>query len=87
MGALNETPVNTFCVDGSLLSPLPQANTGLNLTVMIYADDTLVQTINMSAFDPLRLAPFKCRDFYFTLTGTLNVRSVLFATTVEELRS
>ena len=87
MGALNETPVNTFCVDGSLLSPLPEANTVLNLTVMIYADDTLVQTINMSAFDPLRLAPFKCRDFYFTLTGTLNVRSVLFATTVEELRS
>ena len=87
LGCLNDTTPNTFVVDGSLMAPLPQQNTIRSLQLFVYADKTLVQTITLTSFDPVRITPFRCREFEFKLAGTVNVRSVVFATTTAELRS
>jgi len=86
LGCLNDTPPNTFVVDGSLMNPLPQQNTIRTLQLFVYADKALVQTITLTSFDPVRITPFRCREFEFKLAGTVNVRSVVFATTTAELR-
>lgn len=57
------------------------------LEMKLYGDDDeLIETLTVDTWDPIRLPPFRCREMMFELTGEIDVRSIAFATTIEELR-
>lgn len=86
LGTLNQTLVNTFSVNGSLLQNVPQPATARSVQVQVYADDKLVSEPVVTSFDPVRLPPFRCREVEVRLIGNTPVRSVAMATTTLELR-
>lgn len=54
-------------------------------SIAIYADGALVGTINPASDAPIRLPAFRCREFFFEVTGTRSIQSIQFATSVREL--
>jgi hypothetical protein len=56
------------------------------LEFKFYGDGTLQTTLDVTARDPMRLPAFRSRDVEFELTGEIDVRSIVLATSVEELR-
>lgn len=63
-----------------------QLDDGRTLTVKLYGDGVLMQTITPESLDPIRIIPFRCREFEFELEGDLNLRELTLATSVRELR-
>ena len=86
LGAINAVPLNTWDVDGSILRNLPHPASGRTLQIKLYGDDGEFR-VNLQPFslDPIRVPPFKSREFEIEILGNINVRSVKLATTMEEL--
>jgi hypothetical protein len=87
-GGWNSVPWNTFDWDGSTQKNLPEIPNQLSLSVVINGDDgSLIAAYNVQSFDPIRMPALKNREFTVSLLGNLNVRSVMLATTIQELYS
>jgi hypothetical protein len=88
MGAMNEVPINTWDVNGSILLNLPRRASSRTVQVVIYGDDhNVVANLTPYTLDPIRVPPFKCRQLELAILGNINVRSLHLATTIEELKS
>jgi hypothetical protein len=86
LGAINAVPIHAWDVNGSILKNLPGLASGRSLQINLYGDGGLLRaTLNMTSLDPIRVPPFKSREFEVELLGNINVRSVHLATTIEEL--
>ena len=85
LGGLNDTPLNTYAVDGSTLWDIPTVSNERTVQCAIYGDGKLVSTTTFYNFDPVRLPPFKSRSVEIMLYGNVSVRSIAIATTVPEL--
>lgn len=85
LGALNETPISDYSVNGSTLLDVPPLGNVGTVQVLIYCDGDLVSTSDMRSFDPIRLAPFKGRALEIEIVGSVDARTVAIATTVPEL--
>jgi hypothetical protein len=60
---------------------------GQTVSVKIFGDNgELKTTLTVASFDPVRIPPFRAREVQVELVGTMNVRSVMLATSVPELR-
>jgi hypothetical protein len=83
LGYVNSMTPNQFEANGSLLlSP----GTGY-VQVIIFGDGLQVSQSSLYSSDVVRLSPFKSRAIEIQLVGTIDVRSVAVATTVQELLS
>lgn len=85
LGQLNNEQLNVLQVNGSLMQALPKFATLVGAQLLIYGDNQLICSLNLTSLDPIRLPAFKAREIYFTLTGNLTVRSVEMATSVRDL--
>ena len=85
LGTLNSERIDILQVNGSLQSNLLTPASALNLQVFIYGDNTLICGLSFTSLDPVRLPPFKAREIYFTVVGSITVRSVEMATSVRDL--
>ena len=85
MGCLNDTPVDTYVVDGSILATLPLPAEPLTAQVLIYGDDALKATMTFEDFGVKRVPSFKAKTFEFVLRGNISIRSMVMAPTVQEL--
>lgn len=86
LGALNETPLNTYDVNGSTLLNQPAFASARTVQVVIDGDGEVVANITFNSLDPVRMPSFKARELDFTIFGNINVRSLKMATTMEELK-
>ena len=85
-GAFNEVPMNTWEINGSTLWNPPHAGNARSVQVVIHGDgEEAVVNLQPTSLNPIRVPPFKCRELEFTIMGNINVRSLHFATTMEEL--
>lgn len=84
-GAINETVLNTFDVNGSTLINLPPQASSRTVQIVIYGDGVLQAQLQAQSMFPIRIPPFKSRAIEFEVLGNINVRSVSMATTVREL--
>lgn len=85
-GALNSFALNAeYEVNGSLLENLPPTAADRVAELLIYGDGFLQATMSLSSFNPVRIPAFRARELMFTLRGNIPVRSITFATTVQEL--
>lgn len=84
-GAINEAALNTYDVNGSTLINVPPAATSRTVQVVLYGDGELAAQLQVSSLSPLRIPPFKSRDFEVEILGNVNVRSLVIGTTVREL--
>jgi hypothetical protein len=88
LGAINETPINTFDVNGSTLWNLPKQGSARTVQVRIDGDDGMnLANLQLFNLNPIRVPPFKTRQLEITILGNINVRSVHLATTMEELKA
>ena len=85
-GGLNDTAVNTYALNGSILADLPAPAASRSVTVTISGEGVVLQTVQVSTWLPVRLKPFKVRDIAVQIEGNINVRSIALATTQAELR-
>jgi hypothetical protein len=87
LGALNETPLNTYLANGSTLVETPTSTAPLSATVTLYGDvGALEASLPVRSAEPIRIPPFKAREITIGISGTINVRTIAIATTVAELR-
>lgn len=84
-GAINESQINTYDVNGSTLINVPQLASSRTVQIVIYGDGELVAQLPVSSMFPVRIPPFKARAIEFEILGNINVRSITMATTVREL--
>ena len=87
LGGLNTGPINTRQINGSTLASIPSFATTGNLQLYLFGDTVQICVITLTSFDPVRLPAFRAREIYFTLSGTLPVRSVEMATSVADLNA
>lgn len=85
-GDLNGAAIDEWDVNGDELESIPPLAAVRSAQVLIYGDGNLVAGVTLSDFDPHRLPPFKSRELEIEISGTLYVRAVTIATTVQELR-
>ena len=87
LGGMNDVPMNTWDINGSILWNLPEPPSSRTVQVVVYGDDGAnVANLQPFSLDPVRVPPFKCRQLEFEIYGNVNVRSLHFATTMEELK-
>jgi hypothetical protein len=85
-GAFNEVPMNTWEINGSTLWNPPHEGSARSVQVVVHGDgEEAVVNLQPLSLDPIRVPPFKCRELEFVIMGNINVRSLHFATTMEEL--
>lgn len=84
-GEFNATTLNTFDINGSTMTNVPSMASARSVQLLIYGDGQLVATLSITSMGPVRIPAFKSRALEFELTGNLDVRSIIFATTVPEL--
>jgi len=88
MGAINGAPLNEWEINGSILDNLPRPTSARTLQIVIYGDGgELRANLRPFSLDPIRIPAFKARQMEFSILGNVNVRSVHFATTIEELHA
>lgn len=80
-GALDTCPLNAHPLGGSALN----ASLPTFVQLQLYGDRELRCTLAVDSFDVVRIPPFKCRELEIKLSGNINVRSLLMATSVDEL--
>jgi len=86
-GAFNETVINEYAVNGSLLQEPPSQAILVSATIFfLNYKDEVITSLTVEDNTMMRIPPFKEYDIKIKLAGTLNVRSVVLATTMEELR-
>lgn len=86
-GAMNEVPVNTFTLNGSILHDVPSPAATRYVTINVFSDGVQVASVSPLTMDPFRLPPFKGREIEVQILGNVDVRSVQMATTIGELAS
>ena len=85
LGCLNDTPLNTYAVDVSILAVLPTPVATLTAQVLIYGDEVLKTTMTFEDFGVKRIPPFRAKTLEFLIRGNISIRSVVLGTTVQEL--
>lgn len=86
-GPLNQHLLDTFVLNGSLLSPIPQPASTRSINVFIYGDGEEIWAGGVTAPDTIRLpAGFKAYTWEVRITGNVPVRKFAMSTSVEELR-
>jgi hypothetical protein len=85
LGALNSTPLDVYTVDGSIMANIPPFAALLTAQVMIYGDEQLKVTMSFSDFGCHRIPAFKSKTIEMAINGTVSIRSVSIATTVQEM--
>ena len=86
-GALNETVLNDFELNGSLLSDIPALGDTRSVNIIIYADDEIWYTSGVTSLDPIRLPADKKRSVWqVEISGNVPVQTFAMATSMSELR-
>lgn len=86
-GEVNGHEVDGFAINGSILQELPQPSSTVTSTLIIQGEKrTDYAALTIESFSPRRLPGFRSREYVIKLSGTVNVRSVTLATSMEELR-
>lgn len=86
-GELNGAPLNVYALNANMMAEIPLQAALLTCTLQVFGEeDKLLTSITIERFKPYRLPPFKERVISFQLSGTINVRSITFGTTVQDLR-
>lgn len=82
-----ESEFGTYEINGSLLQEAPSSATLTSATIFFLDyNQEVITSLTVSSDRPMRIPPFRARDFRIKLTGTLNVRSVKLATTMADMR-
>jgi hypothetical protein len=85
LGAVNTTPINTFVLNGSLLTPIPDIEDRYVL-LSVYANGVLRAKIQVKNHQPFRLpSGFKADRWEFQLDGNVPLRYLKIAETSKEL--
>jgi hypothetical protein len=88
MGAINGAEINAWDINGSILQNLPDPAGSRSLQIILYGDGGEVRAnLQPLTLDPIRIPPFKSREFEVEIFGNIDVRSVHLATTIEELHA
>jgi hypothetical protein len=86
-GVVNGTTVNGLALNGSILTPLPDAADLRNINVIINADDAQLYGNGVTSQEPVRLpAANKNYVYEVKLTGNAPIRQFRMATSIGELR-
>ena len=86
-GAVDDAAFNVFAYNTSLLQEVPPAGASVTATITLLGEkDEVKCALTVDSYSPLRIPPFKAREIKIRLNGTLNVRSVALATSMQELR-
>jgi len=86
-GPLNEVPLNTFVMNGSILTPIPPEATTRSANIFVYGDGNLIWAGGVNSPDTVRLpAGFKAYVWEVRITGNVPVRAFAMSTSVGELR-
>ena len=84
-------PINTWDINGSDDGEPACAGLIVAAQVQIIHCDNDAQramaNLQPTSADPVRVPPFKARQLEFVIMGNVNVRSLHFATTIEELKA
>jgi hypothetical protein len=85
LGRVNDTPINTMLLNGSVLNPIPLIDERF-VTLTIYGDGVLRATIYVKNHQPFRLpSGFKCDRWEFQVNGNVPLRFIKVAETSKEL--
>lgn len=84
--AINASTMDSLTINGSTMQAQPEQASSRTVQVILYGDGEVVGTISFDSLDPIRLEPFKCREFEFAILGNVFVRSFAVATTIDELK-
>jgi hypothetical protein len=85
LGALNSTPLDVYTVDGSTMYNIPALASLLTAQVSLWGDEELKATMSFTDFDCHRIPAFKSKTIEVEIRGTVSIRSVSIATTVQEM--
>jgi hypothetical protein len=86
-GSFNEVPLNTFTLNGSILTPIPPPATTSSANIFVYGDGQLIWSGGVSSPETVRLpAGFKAYVYEVRITGNIPVRAFAMSTSVTELR-
>ena len=85
LGTLNSTPLDTYTVNGSVLAEIPAPAEALTAQITIYGDEVPQATMTFSDFNVHRVPSFRSKTLEFLIRGNVSIRSVVLATTVQEL--
>lgn len=81
-GALGQSYLGQYALGGSALQT---ENIPAFVQLQFYTDDGLQVSMSVDSFDVYRIPPFKCREIEVKISGNINVRSFVMATSVAEL--
>lgn len=86
LGAVNTTALNVRDVNGSAMQNLPPDAASRTAVVRLYGEGgKLETTLTVSSWNPIRVPPFKSRQFEIEVVANMDVRSVEVATTMSEI--
>lgn len=86
-GPFNEVPLNTFVMNGSILTPIPPQAGSRSVNVFIYGDGQLIYSGGVASPETIRLpAGYKAYEWEVEFSGNIDVRLFAMATSVAELR-
>jgi hypothetical protein len=86
-GNVNDIPVNTMLLNGSLLQPIPLIDEKF-VTLKVFADGILRATIFVKSHEPFRLpSGYKADRYEFMVNGNVPLRFIKVAETSKELVS
>jgi len=87
-GVMNSTPLNTYTLNGSILTDLPDIADTRSVNVFVYAEGVLVYQSAMTSNEPVRMpAGQKAYVWEVAISGNVPVRMFGMATDVTELKS
>lgn len=85
-GYLNGAPLNTYAINGSILSTLASIS-ARTVSVTFYNDGLQVYSTNVTSVEPLRLPSLRSYVWEIVISGTVAVRSLSMATSITELKA
>lgn len=86
-GYFNGAEFNGFSFNGSLLNDIPPAGVTVTAVVQLLGEKDVIQaSLNITSLSTVRIPPFRARELKIKLSGNLRVRSIILATSFEELR-
>jgi len=84
---LNDTPINTYAVDGDLQKVIPRSVAAGFVQVTVYGDGSQLFQTPLYNDEPIRMpASRKCRTYQVLISGNVSVRKFSMATTIGELK-
>jgi hypothetical protein len=86
-GSINETPLNTFELNGSVLTSLPVLGDTRSVNITIFADDEIWYATGVDSLEPIRLpADKKYAVWQIEISGNVPVQTVAIGSSIAELR-